>query len=326
MRKEREDMRGLTWLSAVSAIVLLVVSGLGGCEKPSGKIRLALNWKPEPEFGGIYAAQQQGLFKANHIEVEVMPGGAGAPTWQLVAAGKVPFAIASADEVIIARAQGADVVAFFATYQTCPQGIMVHEERGLKSISDVFQGGTLAIEKGLAYSNYLEKKYGFDKIKLVSYDGGVSSFMADRNYAQQCFITSEPLTARTHGARPQVFLIADAGYNPYTAVLITRGNYARQNPQIVQAMVKTLREGWQAYLNDPKPSNALMHTLNTEMDEPTFAQAAAAQTPLILPPDTAPAQIGTMTRDRWVQLTQQLLELKVIEKPVAADACFVAGL
>ena len=95
----------------IGIIALVMALALLGCDKPSGKIQIALNWKPEPEFGGIYAAQQRGLFKTNLLDVEIMPGGAGAPTWQLVAAGKVPFAIASADEVVIARAQGADVVA-----------------------------------------------------------------------------------------------------------------------------------------------------------------------------------------------------------------------
>ena len=307
----------------IGIIALVMALALLGCDKPSGKIQIALNWKPEPEFGGIYAAQQRGLFKTNLLDVEIMPGGAGAPTWQLVAAGKVPFAIASADEVVIARAQGADVVALFATYQTCPQDIMVHEERGLKSLAQVFQGGTLAIEKGLAYSTYLEKQYGFDKVKLVAYDGGISAYLADPNYSQQCFITSEPRTARQQGSKPQVFLIADAGYNPYTAVLIARGAYAKESPQIAQAMIKSLQAGWMAYLQDPRPANTFMHTLNPEMDEPTFAEAADAQKPLILPAGFSSSQIGSMTRDRWDQLCKQLADLKVVNQAVDPDSCFV---
>ena len=69
------------------------------------KIKLALNWVPEPEFGGIYAAKQTGAFEKHGLDVDIQPGGAGTPTWQLVATGKVDFAVASADEVIIARSQ-----------------------------------------------------------------------------------------------------------------------------------------------------------------------------------------------------------------------------
>jgi NitT/TauT family transport system substrate-binding protein len=286
------------------------------------KVRIALNWVPEPEFGGIYAAKERGDFARENLEVEILPGGAGAPTWQMVGAGQVDFGIASADEVAIARARGADIVALFTTYQTCPQGIMVHQDRGLTSIDQVFQGGTLAIEKGLAYASYLEKKYGFDKVKLVPYDGGIATFLADKQYAQQCFIFSEPIAARRQGASPQVFLVADAGYNPYTAVLIARGDYVRANPERVEGVIRALRAGWQAYLEDPEPANKVMGQLNRTMDAQTFTEAAKAQEPLVLPEGMPAEKIGTMTLDRWQELIKQLRELGVLDKDVDPAACF----
>ena len=52
------------------------------------KVSIALNWVPEPEFGGIYAAQQNGAYQKRGLEVTIKPGGAGAPTWQQVASGR----------------------------------------------------------------------------------------------------------------------------------------------------------------------------------------------------------------------------------------------
>ncbi|MGH7180285.1 MAG: ABC transporter substrate-binding protein, partial [Tepidisphaeraceae bacterium] len=152
-------------ISTVTVIALLLSESCG--HEPA---KIALNWVPEPEFGGIYQAKVDGTFDRNEIDASIQPGGAGAPTWQLVASGKADFAVASADEVIIARSQGADVVAVFAIYQTCPQGIMVHRSRGLTSIEQVFQSGTLAMEVGLPYGKFLQKKYGFDKVKRIPYD------------------------------------------------------------------------------------------------------------------------------------------------------------
>src|SRR5881397_3549501 len=104
-------------MNRLLAAVLLMI-----CIRPaySAQSAIALNWVPEPEFGGIYEAQRGGAFAKHDLDVTIQPGGAGAPTWQLVASGKVPFAVASADEVVIARSRGADVVAVFAIYQTCP--------------------------------------------------------------------------------------------------------------------------------------------------------------------------------------------------------------
>jgi NitT/TauT family transport system substrate-binding protein len=208
------------------------------------KISLQLNWKAEPQFGGFYAAKESGAFKKHGLDVEVVPGGVGTPTVQMVAAGKVPFAVVSADEVILSRANGADVVALMAVYQTCPQGLMTHAKRGLKSIEEIFrQPGTVAMQRGLPYASWLEKKYGFDKVKVVPSPGGdLSVFRSDPNYTMQCFVTSEPIAAKRAGLDPQTFLVAEAGYNPYTTVLVTRGEYLKREGDTVKRMVEACRE------------------------------------------------------------------------------------
>ena len=172
---------------------------LAGCGK-SSRIRLALNWKPDPQFGGFYAAQFNGAFSRRNLDVEILQGGAGTPTVQMVGAGSAEFGISSADEVIVARARGNDVVAVFAVYQNNPQGIMVHASRRLESIGDVFKEGTIALQRGLPYARILEKRYGFDKVKVAPSPGGdLSVFLSDENFAQQCFVFVEPLAARSMG-------------------------------------------------------------------------------------------------------------------------------
>src|SRR6478672_7219045 len=62
-------------------------------------IRLMLDWKPEPEFGGFYQAQLSGNFQKHGLKVELKSAGEGAPTWQLVANGQTEFATTAADQV-----------------------------------------------------------------------------------------------------------------------------------------------------------------------------------------------------------------------------------
>ena len=52
-------------------------------------------------------------------------------------------------------------------------------------------------------------------------DARITQFLADKDFAQQCFVFSEPVAAKHKGADTKVFLIADSGYNPYTGVVIT---------------------------------------------------------------------------------------------------------
>jgi NitT/TauT family transport system substrate-binding protein len=291
---------------------------LAACGSSSRKLRLALNWKPDPQFGGFYAAP----YAKHGLDVEILPGGAGTPTIQMVGAGSAEFGIVSADELVVARSQGNDVVALFAVFQNNPQGIMVHASRKLTNLGDVFKSGTVALQKGLPYARLLEKQYGFDKVKIVPSPGGdISAFLSDNNFAQQCFIMSEPLTARHKGADVQVFPVSGVGYNPYTTVLATAGDALRKDPARAAAMVAAVREGWRAYLDDPKPTNQQMNQLNPSMAADVFAEVAEAQKPLI---ETSGIGLGSITKERWETLIMQLKDLGDIQQAPAAEECYRA--
>ncbi len=309
--------------SFVTLLILTATSFGSGCQKSSTsaqatggaagtKVKLQLNWVAEPEFGGFYAARETGAYAKGGLEVEIAGGGAGIPVVQMVAGGQADFGIAGADELITARLRGADVVPIFAVYQTSPQCLMAHASRNAEGISDLLSSGTVALEPGLPYAAYLKKKYGFDKAKIVPYDGGVARFVADKEFAQQCFITSEPIAASQKGATPKVFLVAAEGYNPYLAVLITRRALWLEQPERVKAFVRATREGWKSYLENPEAANALMKKLNPSMSAETFAAAAAKQKPLIETAETAQHGLGSMTRERWETLGAQLVDLGLI--------------
>lgn len=315
-------------------VAVAVALSAAGCKNDAatgggtagGKVTLQLNWKPEPQFGGFYAAGLDGgAFKVRNLDVAVTPGGVGTPTVQMVGSGKADFAVVSADEVVIARANGNDVVALLAVYQDCPQGLMTRASRGFRQIGDVFKAaGTVAMQKGLPYAQLLEKQYGFDKVKVVPSPGGdVSVFLKDETFTQQCFVTSEPLAAKKAGVEVKTFLVKEAGYNPYTTVLVTRGELVRKNPALARDMTLACKAGWEAYLKDPAPANAAMLKLNPGMDPQTVADSARVQEPLILTDEAKAHGVGHMTLARWEQLVNQLAELKVVEKAVPAAECFV---
>jgi NitT/TauT family transport system substrate-binding protein len=88
-------------------------------------------------------------------------------------------------------------------------------------------------------------------------------------------------------------------------------------------MAAACREGWRAYLDNPAAANAEMGKLNQDMDAQTFADAATAQKPLIETDETRKIGLGMMTLERWKLLSQQLLDLKVIDKAPAPEECFI---
>lgn len=306
-------MRRRAFLKTAPALGLLTA-----CTK-STSLKLALNWKPEPEFGGFYAAP----YSKHGLEVDILPGGSGTPTVQMIGAGSVDFGIVSADEIILARSHGNDVVALFAVFQDSPTGIMAHASRNLTSIGDVLKDGTIAIESGLPFARLMKRKFGFDHVKVVpSPNGDITSFLHDEKFAQQCYLTSEPIAARRKGASVKVFAVSEIGYDPYTTVLAISGDALRKSPDRAKAMVAAVREGWQSYLADPKAVNQQMNKLNPTMDRDTFAEVAEVQKPFIETEATRRNGLGTMSRDRWETLIAQFKDLGDISQTIPAEDCF----
>src|SRR6187455_1351226 len=91
-RLDYNRMQRRAFLASLPAFGLLASCS----SKP--KIRLALNWKPDPQFGGFYAAP----WEERKLDVEILPGGAGTPTVQMIGAGSAEFGIVSADELVVA--------------------------------------------------------------------------------------------------------------------------------------------------------------------------------------------------------------------------------
>lgn len=312
---------GVTKWAAILTLVYCCEAG-AGAEPVREPVRLALNWKPEPQFGGFYASQVDDAYKNNALDVTIIEGGSGTPTIQVLGAGKVEYAVVSADEVVISHDRGAkNVIALFATFQTNPQAIMTHAERGFHTLEDVLKSdGMLLWQAGLPYAQYLTKKYAPIKVTRAPYLGGIGNFQNDPKLSQQCFATSEPLTAARAGLEVTTFLIAESGYNPYTTVLVTTREHLQRHPDQVQRMVAAVRAGWEAYLKDPTRANAAMGALNKAMDAQTFIDSAAAQAPLIRTGDATP--LGAMTLARWRTLVDQLVALKSIKKPVNPQDLF----
>jgi NitT/TauT family transport system substrate-binding protein len=88
-------------------------------------------------------------------------------------------------------------------------------------------------------------------------------------------------------------------------------------------MIDAVREGWRAYIRDPTKANEYMGKLNPTMDAETFKASAAAQQPLIETADAQGLGLGAMTLERWQTLVRQLVDLKVIDKPVDPQSCFL---
>jgi NitT/TauT family transport system substrate-binding protein len=294
-------------------------------------VTLQLNWYPEAEHGGFYAAQVDGLYRREGLDVTILPGGPETPVPQLVTRGAATFGVVNADNILFSRAQQLPVVALMAPLQTSPRCLMVHASAGMRTFADL-KDMTLAMSNSQAFSFYLRKKVPLHDVRIVPYAGSVAPFLHDPNYGQQAYVFSEPFVAKKEGGDPQVLMLADLGFNPYTSLLFTSEKTLRQQPELVRKMVAATVAGWARYLEDPGATNALIHRLNPQMDMDILDYGAQAVKPLVLAGEVfkdakavQPPAIGWMTRRRWQELADQIVwcgQLKPDE--VDVDKAFTA--
>lgn len=306
-------------------VCLVMLLGGNGCDQPStpatNVTTLQLNWLADAQHGGFFGASKVLRAAEPPVTLEIRPGGPGTPVLPQLAMGKVDFAIANADQVLLARAQGADVVALFAPFQNSPRCIMVHDESDLHSLRDLHDV-TLAMGEGKAYAEYLKARASWNNVRIVAYTGTVARFMLEPDFAQQAYSFSEPLVVAERGVKARCLMVSDFGFNPYTSLLVTHRDLIQQEPDRVRQVVSAVRRGWIDYLRSPTDVHDTIQLQNQDMDRSVLDQSVDEVRKLCLPPGTNEDQIGRMSGERWLELAQQLLDLKLIDSADSTHRAF----
>ncbi|WAS90134.1 ABC transporter substrate-binding protein [Nannocystis punicea] len=306
------------WFGALARLVVACLALLlvtCAREQDPQRVRIALNWFPEVEHGGYFAALVHGYYKEEGLDVELVPGRPEAPVLPQVAAGRVEFGVADGSEILLARGQGAPVVALVAGLQKSPRCMMVHEASGITDLKDL-QGGSVHMSVREPFASFLRAQYRWpESVQIVPYSGSVAPFLLDPRAVQQAYVFSEPIIAESEGAKVRCILVADLGFNPYASVLVTSESLLASRPELVSRITAATLRGWEQYLRDPSAANAEIRARNTELSPEILAKGATALKPLAAPPG---ATIGAMDPARWQALADQLETLGLLT-PGAVD-------
>jgi NitT/TauT family transport system substrate-binding protein len=279
-------------------------------------VTLQLNWFPEAEHGGYFAALVHGYYREAGLNVKILPGGPNTPVIQQVARRAATFGVVNADGILFGRAQQAPVVALMAPLQISPRCLIVHESSGIENFDDL-KNITIAMSSSNAFSHFLRHKLPLTGVKIVPYSGTVAPFLLHKDYAQQGYVFSEPFVARKQGGDPKALMLSDLGFNPYTSLLFTDDDHVREDSQLVRKMVAASVRGWTKYIASPEEANRAIHKMNPEMDMDILAFGATTLEPLVFNGEAEQHGIGTMSHARWQTLADQLVECEQLKR---ADA------
>ncbi len=285
-------------------------------------VRLQLDWYPQPEHGGFYTALLQGYYKAEGLDVTLLPLPQYGSVAQLIATGKADVGLGSSDQILEWDSNGLPLEAVAATMQHDPQAIMVHAASPVHDFKDL-EGHSVSAQTGATWLKYVILRYNLHQVKQVPSTLSIANFLADPNYVQQIFITSEPFFAKQAGADVRTILISSSGYDPYR-VQFTTHDYAAQHPDVVAKFVRASIRGWNAYLQDPGPTNAYLLKLNPALnpEQEAFTAKALKEGNFITGSEAGSAQTGRMAAARWQTSYDQLKSIGILQGPVDLSTAY----
>lgn len=313
-------------------LVAIAIVVFTGCHKQPGAssngltpVRLQLDWYPQPEHGGFFAAQEGGFYKAEGLDVTIVPIPQYGSVAQEVAKGAAEFGLGSSDQILEWNSNGLPLVAVAATMQHDPQAVMVRANSSIRNLKDL-EGRTVAAQTGATWLKYVISRYKLRQVKQIPSTLSIANFLSDPNYIQQVFVTSEPFFARQAGAAVRTILISDSGYDPYRVQFTTR-EFASKQPEVVAKFVRASLRGWQEYLKNPGPTNAHLLTLNPALNPAQEAYTAQALKDGRFVTGTD-GEMGRMHAERWNAGYTQLKALGILHSefdPSAAYSLKFAG-
>ncbi|TIC89123.1 ABC transporter substrate-binding protein [Nocardioides sp. GY 10113] len=194
---------------AVTAVVLASSSLLAACgsddDEGSGEasvsgcntgndIKLQLQWLPQAQFAGYYAAVDQGFFEEEGLTVEIIPSGGDIVPQDALSSGDVDYAIAWVPKVLGSIEQGAELTDIAQIFQRSGTLQVAWADSGIESVAD-FEGKKIG---SWGYGNEWEifaamAAEGLDSttVEIVTQDFNMNAFLQGDIDAAQAMTYNE---------------------------------------------------------------------------------------------------------------------------------------
>jgi NitT/TauT family transport system substrate-binding protein len=263
-------------------------------------VSFGTNWLPQAEHGGFYQSVADGTYAACGLDVTIVPGGPQVNNRALLMADRIQFHMGG--DLLLAFnsvAENIPIVAVAAAFQKHPQVIIAHpgEADTWEELRDL---RLLIGDAGFAsYYQWMIAAHGFTAEQREVYTFNPAPFLADKRVGMQGFLSSEPYAIEKEaGFKPNVFLIADAGYSTYATTIETMQSTIDNSPEVVECFVNGSILGWYNYLyGDNAAANAMILEANPDMtqDKIDYAIAKMIEFGIVDSGDSIEKGIGVMT-------------------------------
>ncbi len=313
-------LKKLVYLMLGLAICLSACSSSGSANDAGAirKIKLPMGYIPNIQYAPFYVAVEKGYFAKEGIEIE-FDYSFETDGVALVGAGNLPFAVASGEQVLLARAQGLPVVYTFAWYQQFPISVISKADLNIKTPADL-RGKTIGLP-GLFGANYIGLQALLFSAGLTPSDvemeaigfNQVEAFAAGQKDIVVGYTGNEPLILASQGYDVSELRVADYVQLAANGIISNETTIANE-PDLIRSMARALAHGISDTIANPEEA----YTISTKYVENLADQNKDLQMQILN------TTIGFWKADRigysdpqaWENMNNLIVKMALIPAPV----------
>lgn len=304
----------------------LLLTGAAGCggdgAEPGAPVgaTLVLDFTPNAVHSGIYAAQRQGYYRDEGIDLTIRQPGESTDAPKLLEAGRADVAILDIHDLGIARERGLDLVGTMPLVQRPLAAVIARAGNGVTRPRDL-EGRTAGVTGLPSDEAVVDSEVGADggdptAVKRVTIGfNAISSLAAGRVDAATGFWNAEGVALRRRGVPIRIFKVNEYGAPPYPElVLVTSRHTLDERPDLVSSVVDATRRGYELTVEHPEQA---LDDLLAEV--PSLDRSEQEAQLDVLLPDLRPLPFDPAVLRAWAAWD---LEHGLLERPLDVDAAF----
>ena len=318
-------------IALAGALMLTTLSGCSKKEEKSAnkgeKVTVVLDWTPNTNHTGLYTALENGYYKDQGLDVEIVqPPEGGAAS--LVASGKADFGISYQEEVTYAKTSDdpLPIKAIAAVIQHNSSGFASPKDKNIKTPKD-FEGkiyGGWGSESETAAIKAVMEKTGADFDKVTIADIGQDDFFtATTNSVDFAWIYEGWGVVQAKLKNFDLNFIPlnqfDKRLDYYTPVIISNETLLNDNPELAKKFMKATTEGYQFAIDNPEEAAKILVKHAPEIDEELAIESQKFLASKYK--DDAP-RWGEMKDEVWNNYTAFLKEYGLINKDLKPEDAY----
>jgi putative hydroxymethylpyrimidine transport system substrate-binding protein len=323
-------MRRLTALLALAA--LLVIAGCGEKDERApgnhkvDRFNIVLDYFPNADHAGFYAAQAAGDYARAGLDVEIKPPPDPSAPLKLLQSGRADLVISYEPELLLARDKGADLVSVGALVQKPLTTLM--------SLKDITRPEDLAGKRigtaGLPYqSAYLKtilSKAGVDPATVKETNVGfnlVPAMLSDKVDATLgAFWSYEGEDLKQRGRHPQILRMEKLGVPTYDelVMVVRRKDLDEGFSSKLRRFLRATARGHQRLRANPETGVGALLKVDPGLERGLQTAVVSATLPVFFPADKA-KPFGWQDASEWDAYGRWMYDNQLLKKqPDAARA------